>query len=585
MLMLSIVFSVFAAFGISSSSSATEYNGFEYTRENGTVSINNFPEKLSGKAVIPSYIEGLPVTSIGNINGDISEITEVVLPEKLEYISVGVFSGCKYLTYIDIPASVCHICRDVFSGCSSLNDIEFLGNSPVEIAEKAFDGTAYYNDPSNWEDGILYIGKHIVATNDSVSGIVDIRKGTLSIADSAFLNRSEITQITIPDGVGFIGGYAFSGCTGLTTVTVPGSVKSMLNCVFKNCSSLENVIFCDGVERLGEIFTEGCDNLTQISLPDSIGYIASSIFYGTKILKNIVPEKGMYYIGKHLIYADEEVVSGNVVVRDGTITIAAGAFQECLLVTSVEFPSSLRHICQRAFDSCSNLKSVKFSEGIEAIDFEAFAGCPLPEFNLPKSIKTIGTRAFYSKAYSSSPNWDRENGLYYEGSIVLANSAKLPEIVTVKNGTTILADGVLSNYNVKKVVVPAGVTCFGWQYFNNPAFESVTFLGDAPDIVSISCPPDGTVYYYYGAKGFTSPMWKGIRCLPIDEKMGDINGDGTADIEDAMLLFYGIAKKEAIPDSRIALCEFNADGNVDIGDAMILFYYVAKKTDTLGLCG
>ena len=161
----------------------------------------------------------------------------------------------------------------------------------------------------------------------------------------------------------------------------------------------------------------------------------------------------------------------------------------------------------------------------------------------------------------------------------------MPETVTVKKGTKIIADGILGGSRPKRVIIPAGVETFGYQYFSNPEFESVTFLGDAPEIFDLSCPENGIVYYSLGAKGFTSPMWNGIKCLPVDAVMGDVDGDGSVDITDAMRLFYDVAKKEPVPAERKVLCNFDLNTDVDISDAMTLFYYVAKKTDKLGLCG
>ena len=62
---------------------------------------------------------------------------------------------------------------------------------------------------------------------------------------------------------------------------------------------------------------------------------------------------------------------------------------------------------------------------------------------------------------------------------------------------------------------------------------------------------------------------------------GDANGSGTVDIEDAMLVFYHVAKKSYLGDEGLAACDTNADGTVDIEDAMTVFYFVAKKIDKI----
>ena len=64
------------------------------------------------------------------------------------------------------------------------------------------------------------------------------RWGELSvtaIGDNAFLSCSELTGITIPEGVTSIGNSAFMGCTGLTGITIPESVAAIGNSAFQYC--------------------------------------------------------------------------------------------------------------------------------------------------------------------------------------------------------------------------------------------------------------------------------------------------------------------------------------------------------------
>ena len=69
---------------------------------------------------------------------------------------------------------------------------------------------------------------------------------------------------------------------------------------------------------------------------------------------------------------------------------------------------------------------------------------------------------------------------------------------------------------------------------------------------------------------------------PIEDIIyGDANGDGGVDIEDAMLVFYHVAKKELLQDDQLAVCDTNDDGSVDIADAMKIFYFVAKKVSSV----
>ena len=64
----------------------------------------------------------------------------------------------------------------------------------------------------------------------------DISYSVTSIGNYAFYGCSGLTSVTIPNSVTSIGGDAFSGCTGLTSITIPNSVTSIGARAFLNCS-------------------------------------------------------------------------------------------------------------------------------------------------------------------------------------------------------------------------------------------------------------------------------------------------------------------------------------------------------------
>ncbi len=143
----------------------------------------------------------------------------VFIPESLEcggkayrVTSIGrmAFRDCNGLTSVTIPKSVISIDDEAFWGCSRLTSIT-IPNSVTSIESDALTTTAWYN---NQPDGLVYAGK-----------IAYKYKGTMSAN----------THITIKEGTIGVAGYAFSNCSGLTSVTIPNSVKSIDYCAFQNC--------------------------------------------------------------------------------------------------------------------------------------------------------------------------------------------------------------------------------------------------------------------------------------------------------------------------------------------------------------
>ena len=62
-----------------------------------------------------------------------------------------------------------------------------------------------------------------------------------SIGEYAFCGCSGLTSVTIPNGVTSIGSEAFSGCPALTSMTIPDSVTNIGTNAFQNCYGLTSV--------------------------------------------------------------------------------------------------------------------------------------------------------------------------------------------------------------------------------------------------------------------------------------------------------------------------------------------------------
>lgn len=84
-----------------------------------------------------------------------------------------------------------------------------------------------------------------------------------------------------------IGESAFSGCTSLTSITIPNSVTSIGKSVFSGCSGLSNVTIPNSVMSISYNLFGGCGSLTSITIPNSITKIESGAFSGCTNLMNI----------------------------------------------------------------------------------------------------------------------------------------------------------------------------------------------------------------------------------------------------------------------------------------------------------
>ena len=130
-------------------------------------------------------------------------------------------------------------------------------------------GGIYYNITSN-EDltvAVTFRGNSYSSYSNEYSGQVSIPETVAynektyrvtNIGDWAFYGCSGLTSVTIPNGVTSIGGAAFSGCSGLTSVTIPNSVKSIGEGAFSVCSGLTSVTIPNSVKSIGNSAFSGC---------------------------------------------------------------------------------------------------------------------------------------------------------------------------------------------------------------------------------------------------------------------------------------------------------------------------------------
>jgi hypothetical protein len=101
------------------------------------------------------------------------------------------------------------------------------------------------------------------------------------IGDDAFSDCTGLTSLMIPNSVTSIGGYAFSDCTGLTSVTIPNSVTSIGDWAFYGCSSLTNLTIGSGLTNIGFGAFIRCTSLTDVLFlglppPNPPSYLGSS---------------------------------------------------------------------------------------------------------------------------------------------------------------------------------------------------------------------------------------------------------------------------------------------------------------------
>ena len=239
----------------------------------------------------------------------------------------------------------CNVEEKVRKGTIVIKNSDFNLITEFYIAQKIPNGkTKIYYTSTNGNVVTPYnssaFGANIISnTYNNDIGAISFDGEVTTIGDGAFSGCSSLTSITIPDSVTTIGYAAFCNCSSLTSITIPDSVTTIGDLAFGYCSSLTSITIPDSVTTIGDLAFSGCSSLTEFS-----GKYASEdgrclIIGGT--LNSFAPAGLTEYI-----------------VPDSVTSIGDGAFSGCSSLTSVTIPNSVTSIGYAAFCDCSSLISV-----------------------------------------------------------------------------------------------------------------------------------------------------------------------------------------------------------------------------------
>ena len=309
-------------------------------------------------------------------------------------IGYSAFYGCKGLTEIIISNSVTYIDWHAFSGCTGLTEITL----PLLVLNA--DGTGnfgYIFGASEYSENSSYVPS-------------SLRKVTITggkVGSYAFSGCTGLTSVTISEGVTSIGEYAFDGCTGLKSVTIEEGVTSIGDYAFSGCKGLTEVTILSSVTYIGNYAFEGCTGLTavhitdlsswcKISFDDSSSnplYYAKNLYLNGELVTNLVIPNDVTRINAYAFYSCESIKS--VDVPSSVTSIYYSAFSGCTGLTEITIPSSVTSIGWYTFEGCTSLKSVTIEEGVTGIGPYAFRDCTgLTEITIPSSVTSIYSSVF-----------------------------------------------------------------------------------------------------------------------------------------------------------------------------------------------
>lgn len=397
-------------------------------------------------------------------------IQSVIINKGVTSIGKYAFYGCYYLTSVTIPSSVTSIGEDAFYDCSGLTSVT-IPDSVTSIGDDAFYNTAYYSNEANWDNGVLYIGKHLIKANSyKISNEYIIKQGTKTIADYAFDRCSRLTSVTIPDSVTSIGDLAFFACSGLTSVTIPDSVTSIGIYAFYGCSGITSITIGNRVTSIGNYAFAGCGSLKDVYYcgnGDSWNKINIGLY--NEALKGAA----IHYItdgkcGDNLTWSLDS--------KDTLIIIGTGNMTDYL---------------NSPFYGHTNIKSVVIEKGVTSIGNNAFNGC-----NVLDDVYYFGTQEDWSKITIGENNENLTNAeIHYMPEIYSGTDGSINW--TAENNELIISGSEsIPDYDkfgaqwypirnqITKITIEDGIDTIGANAFND--FANVENVSIPPSVIQIN---------------------------------------------------------------------------------------------------
>lgn len=463
--------------------------------------------------LIGANVQKLPAYLLEPSYSDQVYIVSVTFAEDSVCTTIGdsAFLRCQTLKTITLPDSVTDIGADAFRGCSALELITF-GSNVVNIGDYAFTGCSALKNVEI-PNAVTQLGSSAFS---SCSALETVKLGSRleTIGSYAFSYCSALTSITIPQSVTFIGESAFEYCSSLTKVFIGeggwatdictnenavhvSTLAALARISFGNYSAnplyrlrrlcvngelVTELVIPEGVTSVGSYAFSGLDAATSVTIPASVTAIGEGAFFDCYNVESVYISNlkaWCEFEGNPLqngyqakLYLNGEIISGDVVIPEGTISIGNFAFYGCNQITSVTIPNSVTKIGMYAFRGCGALEAMTIGEGVRSIGDCAFQYCYglTGTLKIPDSVTELGSEAFDSCGITGL---SIGKGLYRISNGAFCNCDNLTSVVIPETVTNIENRVFSSCDGLRTVTMGSNVTKVGTAAFDASRIEKV----------------------------------------------------------------------------------------------------------------
>ena len=439
-------------------------------------------------------------------------------------------SGTTYLTSITIPDQI-----------TEIGDYAFYGNPTLKTV--------------NFHAGITRIG--MGAFYETLLTRVSIPNPECEIGNSCFSN-SQVSSITLPQGMKKLGRHVFFYCINLTSLTLP-----------------------EGMEEIGMMCFSSC-NLTTVNLPSTMVKLDSCALQSNPFTS--INLKNVKFIGHQAFSMCSNLTS---VTSNGKLEeIEGAAFTRCPLTTAY-LPEGLLTINMNAYFRCTSMNSFTIPTTVTTITGNPCVGATsLTAFNVAAGSDYFTT--YDGCLYATNGSTIKPVSMRAEGDVPAGLTALVgvptgwrQSVLRVPEGVTVIANqAVREATSITEVELPSTMVEIRPSAFSSiTGITKVTCLATTPP----QCGSDFTEAVYQNATLYVpmrslelyrnAAVWCNFQHIEgidtgDDHQIGDVNHDGSVSIADVTALI------DYLLDGSFEICttcaDVNGDTNVTIADVTAL---------------
>ena len=309
------------------------------------------------------------------------------------------------------------------------------------------------------------------------------------ICSYAFAYVKGMTSLEIGNSVTDIEGYAFYGCSGLTTAKINNN-GSIGNHVFQSCTSLQTATLGEGITSIGQYCFDGCSNLTGIVIPDAVTTLGSCAFQNCEKMTLVKMGSGINTINGYSFSGCSALT--DMQIGRSVKLINKYVFNNCLSLQEIVIPSAVTDIKDYVFNGCSALSKVTIADREEILNLGSngsnplFASCPLDEVYIGGNI-TYPTQS--GKGYSP----------FYRNTT-------LRSVTITDKETEISENEFYGCSNLKNVTIGDGVTTIGNWAFSGCASLDYFAFGSSLQTIGKEAFSDCTAVTKIISRAMTPPV-------------------------------------------------------------------------------